>query len=246
MRASRDWEIKRTRSIDKAAKPQDIREAFLLRSLTDNYGSGKVMGFGESIRDIANFNNNLFARLPSESDWIKSGSVERQTTATHVPWQHRVMILTSSHIIFSKSGSDAAVDQISLENITLVGAVEGEDELLVTATLNKTRFAASANSFHKNRRRSALSLTSDSFDAMGKHFMFEIVTETDGRERSYFCRVESAQECDGWISSIESARALAVSGAHFEQAHLFTRLQVAYRQLFESTGGQMLAHSASP
>ena len=134
MRASEDWEIKRTRSIDKAAKPQDIREAFLLRKLTDNYGSGKVVGFGESIRDIANFNNNLFARLPSESDWIKSGSVERQTTATHVPWQHRVMILTSSHVIFSKSGSDTAVDQISLENITLIGAVEGEDELHVTAT----------------------------------------------------------------------------------------------------------------
>ena len=235
MRASRDWEIKRTRSIDKAAKPQDIREAFLLRKLTDNYGSGKVVGFGESIRDIANFNNNLFARLPSESDWIKSGSVERQTTATHVPWQHRVMILTSSHVIFSKSGSDTAVDQISLENITLIGAVEGEDELHVTATLNKTK---SASSLHKNRRRSALSQTSDSFDAMGKHFMFEIVTETDGRERRYFCRVDSAQECDGWISSIESARALAVSGAHFEQAHFFTRLQVPYRQLFESTGGQ--------
>ena len=65
--------------------------------------------------------------------------------------------------------------------------------------------------------------------------MFEIVTETDGRERRYFCRVDSAQECDGWISSIESARALAVCGVHLEQAHFFTQLQVAYCLLFEST-----------
>ena len=222
MRASIDWEIKRTRSTDKAA---NIREAFLLKHIADNHGSGKMLGFGESIRDIANFNNNLFARLPSESNWIKSGAVERQTTATHVPWQHRLMILTTNHVIFSKSGSDTAVDQISFDNITFVGAVEGEDEQRVTATLSKTR-DTSANTL-KNRRRNAFGQTNDGLEGMGKHFMFEIITETEGRERSYFCRVDSAQECDDWISSIESARAMAVSGANSEHAHFFTRLQVA-------------------
>ena len=66
---------------------------------------------------------NLFPKLPPESSWLRSGLVERQTSIADAVWQPRLIVLTSSDVVFAKLDSDAVVDRLLLRSITFVGQV---------------------------------------------------------------------------------------------------------------------------
>ncbi len=181
------------------------------------FGRSSNWTFGDS-------NVDLFSKLPPESSWIKHGLVERQTSATRVPWQTRVMILTSNHVLFSKPGSDTAVDKISLSNISFVGARyanisfeedrQGNKSAKIRHELTPVRSNGSITAITSmsslisaGRKRFGQSIGGGSEEMIkGQHFTFEIVTSMDGRDRSYFCRLDSVHASDAWVASIEHSR----------------------------------------
>ena len=222
------------RSIEYVRRSQDSREA---RNFKDRHESNPIppskTAFGRSMNSLythlADSSIELFTRLPDDSTWIKNGLVERQTSATHVPWQNRHMILTPNCIIFSKPGSDTAMDTIPLSNISLVGTVEGEEERSLNKTLNSRKSTPAIASQYKRRRKAAAILGSGSdLEAKGQRFTFEIVTKTEGRDRSYFCRVDTIQLCEEWVTSIERARAAVLGVTERRRRSAISWCQVPY------------------
>ncbi len=65
----------------------------------------------------------LFSKLPPESEWLRSGMVERQTSMVDAVWQPRLIVLTATDVLFAKPDSDAIVDRLPLRSITFVGQV---------------------------------------------------------------------------------------------------------------------------
>ena len=65
----------------------------------------------------------LFAKLPPESSWLRSGIVERQTSIADAIWQPRLIVLTADSVLFAKPDSDSVVDRLALRSITFVGQV---------------------------------------------------------------------------------------------------------------------------
>jgi hypothetical protein len=65
----------------------------------------------------------LFSKLPLESTWLWSGTVERQTSIADAIWQPRQMVLTEKDVLFAKPDSQNVVDRLPLINIIFVGQV---------------------------------------------------------------------------------------------------------------------------
>ncbi len=82
---------------------------------------------------------------------------------------------------------------------------------------------ASVSSLLSGRKK--LHQSFSSAEITGQHFTFEIVTSTDGRDRSYFCRVDSAQASDDWVESIETSRSEHMLGS-LNRGTVLSRCQV--------------------
>ncbi len=96
------------------------RESFKRSDLNGNSPSRR----SSMIRGTYNSTSfDLFTKLPPESEWLKRGLVERQTSATDSIWQLRVITVTADDVLFSKQGSEDVVDRIALRNIIFVGKV---------------------------------------------------------------------------------------------------------------------------
>ena len=113
-------------------KPSRMRESRVRESVVKpsrTKDSGKKVQFSAQEqpslirKHVEDFNFDLFTKLPPESEWLRNGTVERQTSIADAVWQPRVIVLTAEDVMFAKPDSDAVVDRLPLRNITFVGQV---------------------------------------------------------------------------------------------------------------------------
>ena len=144
-------------------------------------------------------NISLFSRLPPEHTWIRHGLVERQTMSADVQWHPRMMILTSSDIVFSRPNTDVIVDRLHLKDVTFVGKVDrAQDSSDVTSKKKRRNSVMFAASFKVDAME-------EIYDGARDSYAFEIRTTFGDRHRSYFARVDSVEDCDAWVSDIKIA-----------------------------------------
>jgi hypothetical protein len=174
----------------------------------------------------------IFSKLPASRLWLKSGMVERQTSATDFVWQPRMMVLTAQDIIFAKPETDAIVDRLPLRNISFVGKVDRrQDESLEqntwsSFTKKKRRRKNSTTALFSPAARPTLAVDGKGGAAMRQGgFALEIRTASEDRERSYFCRTDTLEAREAWLTHIlEAVRAASASTS--EDSSAVTRLQV--------------------
>ena len=113
-------------------KASRMRESLNLTSSTTKpskmRGSGKQVQFSSQTNQIwrsgaTESSDELFSKLPPESEWLRSGMVERQTSIADAVWQPRLIVLTATDVLFAKADSDAIVDRLPLRSISFVGQV---------------------------------------------------------------------------------------------------------------------------
>ena len=180
---------------------------------------------GSSVR-----NPEIFARLPPKSKWTHSGLVERQTVSTDVSWQSRMMVMTTDTIYFAKPDSDLVLDQFALKLVSFIGKVDKAQNALVEASkLNSG--TAERDSKRSSGRRGSVKFSStlkvdsivDLQEGIKDTHTFEVrlSTATDESsaisDRSYFARVDSAEQCEqvsfGPVHSCKRACAFASMSA---------------------------------
>ena len=140
-------------------------------------------------------NLSLFSKLPPEHTWIRHGLVERQTMSADVQWHPRLMILTSTDIVFARPNTDLIVDRLHLKDVIVVNKVD-------------------SNESSKKKRRSSVMFAAsfkvdameDIYDGARDSYAFEIRTSVGDRQRSYFARVDSAEDCEAWVADIKAAQ----------------------------------------
>ena len=110
-------------------KASRMRDSLNLSSTTikPSRMSGKQVQFSSQTNQIwrngVDSSVEFFSKLPPESEWLRSGMVERQTSIADAVWQPRLIVLTSTDVLFAKADSDAIVDRLPLRSITFVGQV---------------------------------------------------------------------------------------------------------------------------
>jgi hypothetical protein len=199
----------------------------------------------------------LFSQLPPEGAWIRTGLVERNLSATQ--WQLRRMILTSLEVLFIKTDSDTVVDRLSMETIVFVGQVN----LAGSVEEPRGSWMTQASSKNLTRRGSVLDLLAggqpaaagdtlrrdsseeggDGF-AAGK-FALEIRVDAageEGRTRSYFARVGTAEERDAWVAAVQ-ATVDSVRSASRSRVSAITRAQVRLGRRSRGSRGILLEHA---
>jgi hypothetical protein len=176
----------------------------------------------------------IFSKLPPSNFWLKSGMVERQTSATDFIWQPRMMILTAEDIIFSKPETDAIVDRLPLRNISFVGKVDRRQDV----PLEQAKWG-SFNKKKKKRKNSMTALFSPAArptlaeegkggaTARQGGFALEIRTASEDRERSYFFRIDTLEAREVWLTHILDA-VRAASAAKSGEISAVTRFQVGF------------------
>ena len=164
----------------------------------------------------------IFSEIPPKSKWLKSGTVDRQTSATDFVWQRRFMILTADDVVFAKPDSDVVVDRLPLLSVNFVGKVDNvrEEHSQETATwssFRKKKKIKRKNSVTALFTPAARPTLSDNAanpgdkSSKGSSFAFEIRTASEDRERSYFCRTATSEEREEWLAAVLSAVAAAAS-----------------------------------
>ena len=164
----------------------------------------------------------IFSEIPPKSKWLKSGTVDRQTSATDFVWQRRFMILTADDVVFAKPDSDVVVDRLPLLSVNFVGKVDNvrEEHSQETATwssFRKKKKIKRKNSVTALFTPAARPTLSDNAanpgdkSSKGSSFAFEICTASEDRERSYFCRTATSEEREEWLAAVLSAVAAAAS-----------------------------------
>jgi hypothetical protein len=145
-------------------------------------------------------NITLFSRLPPENTWIRHGLVERQTMSADVQWHPRMMILTSSDIVFARPNTDVIVDRLHLKDITFVSKVDRAQDSSDVTSKRKKRGSVMFSATFK------VDAMDDIYDGSRDSFAFEIRTTFGDRQRSYFARVDSVEDCEAWVADIKSAQ----------------------------------------
>jgi hypothetical protein len=145
-------------------------------------------------------NITLFLRLPPENTWIRHGLVERQTMSADVQWHPRMMILSSSDIMFARPNTDVIVDRLHLKDVTFVSKVDrAQDSNDVTSKRKKRGSVVFSATFK-------VDAMDEIYDGTRDSFAFEIRTTLGDRQRSYFARVDSVEDCEAWVADIKSAQ----------------------------------------
>jgi hypothetical protein len=193
----------------------------------------------------------IFSKLPPSNLWLKSGMVERQTSATDFVWQPRMMILSAEDIIFAKPETDAIVDRLPLRTISFVGKVDRRQD----GTLEHAKWG----SFTKKKKRRKNSTTAlfspaarPTLAEEGKGgtttrqggFALEIRTASEDRERSYFFRTDTVEAREMWLTHILDA-VRAASAANSEESNAVTRFQVGLLSLRGSKLSMLTSWRAS-
>ncbi len=118
MRESRVRESRVRESVTRPSRMRDSDKKVQFSSQEQPPPPSLIRKTGDDFRNFE-----LFAKLPPESSWLRSGIVERQTSIADAVWQPRLIVLTNEAVLFSKPESDAVVDRLPLLNITFVGQV---------------------------------------------------------------------------------------------------------------------------
>jgi hypothetical protein len=175
----------------------------------------------------------IFSKLPAQKLWLRSGIVERQTSATDFVWQQRMMILTEEAVIFSKLETDAVVDRLPLRNITFVGKVDRRQDALPeqekwgSFTRKKKRRKNSTTALFTPAARPTLAADGSGTASMrAGGFALEIRTAAEDRERSYFFRTDTMDAREMWLTHILDA-VRAAAAANSEESSAVHRFQVA-------------------
>jgi hypothetical protein len=130
------FDFKASRMRESKVRESKVRESRVRDSVTKHSrmrDSGKSVQFSAQEipppppslirRNYDDSNFELFAKLPPESTWLRSGIVERQTSIADAVWQPRLIVLTDDAVLFAKPDSDSVVDRLALRSITFVGQV---------------------------------------------------------------------------------------------------------------------------
>ena len=201
----------------------------------------------------------FFAKLPSSSRWLRSSIVERQTVSTDISWQSRLMVLTSEDVYFAKPDSDLVVDRLPLRCISFISKVDHAKDALGDQGITlpgRLGFSPSDRSFKRqSRRRSSVMFSAtlkmdnmgDLQDGTRETFAFEIRVTSDAAdddaaapdERSYFARVDSAEECDVWIAEIKAAMK-KVRSMRSKRSPAAARMQARAKKVADSTAWRCL------
>ena len=114
----------------KASRMRDslnLSSAAIKPSRTKGASTGKQVQFSSQTNQIwrngVDPSVEFFSKLPPESEWLRSGMVERQTSIADAVWQPRLIVLTATDVLFAKADSDAIVDRLPLRSISFVGQV---------------------------------------------------------------------------------------------------------------------------
>ncbi len=200
---------------------------------TDNLPAGLLRKRGNELKNEDSFL--IFSRIPSPKLWLRSGLVERQTSATDFVWQPRMMILTDESIIFAKPETDAVVDRLPLRNVTFVGKVDRrqdaplEQDKWGSFSKKKKRRKNSTTALFSPAARPTLAAEGNGDTSMrGGGFALEIRTAAEDRERSYFFRTDTMEAREAWLTHILDA-VRAAAAAKSEDNSPVARIQVVLR-----------------
>jgi hypothetical protein len=171
------------------------------------------------------------------------------------------MILTSLEVLFIKTDSDTVVDRLGMETIIFVGQVN------VAGSVEEPRasWLTQASSKNLTRRGSVLDLLAggqpaaagdtlrrdssedggDGISSAAGKFALEIRVEAageEGRTRSYFARVGTAEERDAWVAAVQAA-VDSVRSASRSRVSAITRAQVLLGRRSHGSRGILLEHA---
>ena len=146
-------------------------------------------------------NLSLFSRLPPQECWQRHGIVERQTVANDISWQQTLMVLTNKDILFARPETDIIVDRLRLKDVKFARRVD-QGTLLELKEKKKSKHKNMNVKFSTSFQNGPVIEVQD---GTKETFAFEIKAVLSGQERSYFARVLTSEQREGWVKEIEAA-----------------------------------------